>query len=280
MTMRQNGCAMAMLSGLLATMLLAGCSPSAAPAVADRQPSVGIGEDALVQYSLIAALADGDYEGGVSLRELLTGGDFGIGTFERLDGEMIVLGGEIFQGRADGTVRRCGLDEKTPFAAVTQFQEDGRLEKLNAATLEDLDSQLDRKLAHRNTPYALRIDGEFAEVTIRSVPAQTPPYKPLVEVVKNQPTWNHQKVRGTMLGFRCPSWVGTLNVAGYHWHFLSDDRKIGGHVLNCRFTESLLRYDECTALLIRVPQSERFDQFTTDKIKREDINEIERKRDK
>ena len=100
---------------------------------------------------------------------------------------------------------RPNLDGTTPFAAVTFFAADGRLDGLSCATLDDLDSQLDRKLPHRNSPYALRIRGQFAALTIRSVPAQSPPFEPLVEVVKHQATWQHRNLRGTLVGLRCPA---------------------------------------------------------------------------
>ena len=114
---------------------------------------------------------------------MLAGGNFGVGTFSRLDGEMIVLGGKIYQALADGTVRTADIEGTTPFAAVTFFNEDGRIENLAAATLDDLDEQLDGKLPSRNAPCAIRIDGEFTQLTLRSVPAQMRPFQPLVEVV-------------------------------------------------------------------------------------------------
>jgi acetolactate decarboxylase len=263
------------------TAVLTGCSSPMTPVA----PKTNGGsahdvsdDDALVQYSLIAALATGDYAEGASLRKVLADGDFGIGTFDRLDGEMIVLEGQMYQALADGTVRTADLDGTTPFAAVTFFQKDGQMKDVAAATLEDLDKQLDRQLPRHNSPYAIRIDAAFTELTLRSVPAQSPPYQPLVDVVKHQATWQHRDLRGTMIGLRCPSWVGTLNVAGYHWHFLSDDHQIGGHVLACQFREGLLRYDECTTLVIRVPASRAFDDFDADKIKHEDINASLRRR--
>lgn len=234
--------------------------------------------DALVQYSLIAALAAGDYADGFPLREVLDGGDFGIGTFDRLAGEMIVLDGRMYQALTDGTVRQADLGSTTPFAAVTFFNEDGRFEKVAATSLEDLDQQLDRTLPRRNSPYALRLEGTFRAITLRSVPAQSPPFQPLVKIVQDQSTWRKQNVRGVMLGFRCPAWVGTLNVAGYHWHFLSDDHQTGGHVLDCEIDSGLLTYDECSALLIEIPQTKKFDNFDADAIKKQDINTIERQR--
>ncbi len=268
------------LSITAALALTAGCSqaPKHAPATNDAKSAAVTVDDALVQFSLVAALAAGDYTEGTPLSQILADGDFGVGTFSGLDGEMIVLDGQIFQALADGTVRSADLNGTTPFAAVTFFAEDGRSESFAATTLDDLDEQLDRRLPHRNSPYALRIDGEFAELTLRSVPRQLPPFEPLVDVVKHQVTWDERNVRGTLVGLRCPAWIGTLNVAGYHWHFISADRTIGGHVLACSFHDSLLRYDECTSLVIRLPQSGRFDHFDAGKIDKQDIDRIERQR--
>jgi acetolactate decarboxylase len=234
--------------------------------------------DALVQYSLITALAAGDYDQGMPLRKLLANGDFGLGTFDRLDGELILLDGKLYQALADGVIRPADLSGGTPFASVTFFEADGEIEPLSAASLEDLDEQLDRKLPRRNTPYALRIEADLREVTLRSVPAQSPPFQPLVEVVKHQSTWRRENVRGTLIGFRYPKWVGTLNVAGYHWHFLSDDHQFGGHVLNCVFEKASLRYDECDSLVIHIPKTDAFERFDDKKVGEKDIDKIERLR--
>jgi acetolactate decarboxylase len=265
--------------GILA-LLVVGCSPSQRqlPVSATAKPTEVRADDALVQFSVVAALAAGDYIGGPALREVLANGDFGVGTFSHLDGEMTVLDGTIYQALADGTVRAADLDQTTPFAAVTFFNEDGRSENLAAGSLNDLDEQLDRQLPHRNVPCAIRIDGEFSELTLRSVPAQSPPFQPLVKVIKQQVTWQHRNVRGSLVGLRCPAWVGTLNVSGYHWHFLSDDRKIGGHVLACKFQGGLLRFDECTSMVIHLPQSSTFEEFDAGDIKKQDIDQIERQR--
>ncbi len=280
-------------SGSLTALALfvAGCAPSAPP------PTPGAGtsssaspaakpadevslSDALVQFSLISSLAAGDYSNGAPLQRLLKEGNFGVGTFDNLDGELILLDGELLQAQSDGTVRPADPQGSTPFAAVTFFNEDGRIEHLDAATLDELDERLDRELPRPNLPYALRIDGEFRELTLRSVPVQKPPFQPLVEVVKHQTTWKRHNVRGTLIGLRCPAWIGTVNVSGYHWHFLASDKSLGGHVLGCEFRDALLRYDDCHAVVIHLPQSDGFDRFRTDQVKKEDINAIERERTK
>lgn len=139
--------------GIVAALVV-GCAPSPkrAPSSTNGPPAEVTLDDALVQFSLVSALAAGDYVGDTPLRNVLTGGDFGVGTFSRLDGEMIVLDGQMYQALANGTTRTPYLNGTTPFAAVTFFNEDGRIENLAAATLDDLDEQLDRKLPRCNAP--------------------------------------------------------------------------------------------------------------------------------
>lgn len=259
--------------------LSCGCAPKS---VGDPEATLSDGsvrvEDSLVQFSLLAALAADDYSGGAKLTEVLANGDFGLGTFDRLNGEMIVLNGVIYQALADGSVRKAMMEGSTPFASVTFFKEDGRIGYLSARTLDHIERHLDLRL-QSNWPYAIRIDGQFAEITVRSVPAQKPPYRPLVEVVKEQPTWEHSDIRGTLIGIRCPRWMGTLNVSGYHWHFLSDDRTIGGHVLQCDLEKGTVVYDECSSVLIRLPESEEFAKFRIEEVTQGDVDRIERQRE-
>ncbi len=265
--------------GIVAVCCL-GCSSSPPSESASNQirSTEVTADDSLIQFSLLSALAASNYIGGASLREVLASGDFGIGTFNRLDGEMIVLDGKIYQALANGTVRMADLNGTTPFAAVTYFKEDGRIENLAAATLDDLNQELNLKLPRDNSPYAIRITGEFTELTLRSVPAQLPPFQPLVQVVKHQVTWQHHNLRGTLIGLRCPAWMQTINVSGYHWHFLSDDHRIGGHVLACQFQHGSLGFDECTSVVVHIPRSTNFDNFDPGEVKESDIDQIERQR--
>ena len=118
--------------------------------------------------------------------------------------------------------------------------------------LADLDARLDDAPGPKNTFLAVRVDGRFAAITLRSVHRQEPPYRPLAEVVKGQSVWTHKEVSGTLVGFHSPGWVGGLNVPGYHWHFLSDDRTVGGHVLDCRVREGQVQYEVCRDWLIKL----------------------------
>jgi acetolactate decarboxylase len=73
----------------------------------------------------------------------------------------------------------------------------------------------------------------FSHVKVRSVPKQDS-YRPLVEVAKDQPVYNFQNIEGTLAGFFTPSFMSSVNVPGWHLHFLSADLQHGGHLLECR----------------------------------------------
>jgi len=229
------------VSGLLvAAALAAGCAPAA-----DRE--------CLYQVSTIGALTEGVYDGTVTVGELRRHGDLGLGTFDTLDGEMVTLDGRVWRVRADGRAEEAADAETTPFAAVTFLEADHTGSIEGAYDLAALEELLDRLVPTKNVPCAVRLDGTFARVKTRSVPRQTRPYPRLAVVVEQQPTFEFQKVRGTVVGFRCPEWMGGLNVPGWHLHFLTEDRTAGGHVLELTVERVRLALDSCTALHVALP---------------------------
>jgi acetolactate decarboxylase len=208
----------------------------------------------LFQASTIGALLDGGFEGDLSFAELGEHGDLGLGTLNHLDGEMIALDGEFFRADVDGLLNRIGADEKTPFAVVTQFEPsaDVRLpdEEIDHDALLD---RLDALAPDGATSCAIRLDGRFDLVRARSVPRQEPPYRPLTEVVADQHVFELEDVDGTMVGFRFPTYVEGIEVAGYHLHFASADRSRGGHVLGLRSRGLRVRVDPSNDLHIELP---------------------------
>ncbi|MFO7818115.1 MAG: acetolactate decarboxylase [Desulfovibrionales bacterium] len=188
-------------------------------------------KDTAFQTSTIDALLAGVYDGDMSCRELLRHGDFGIGTFQGLDGEMVLVNGNIYQIKADGKVYRPDLALKTPFATVCEFVPDHTLTVNQGADYNALKELIDSSLPNQNLFYAIKITGKFRSMKTRSVPGQEKPYPPLKAVTKNQPEFSMRDISGTIVGFRCPPYVKGINVPGYHLHFISRDRETGGHVL-------------------------------------------------
>lgn len=186
------------------------------------------------QTSTLAGLLAGGYDGKTAIGDLPAKGDTGLGTFDGLDGEMVVVDGLVYQVRADGRVLQPGPNTLTPYAAVAFSRPDRVLDIDKPMSCKDLEESIDRAIPDRNLFYVLRADGVFDSVLTRSVPAQAKPYPPLTEVVKHQSVFDLGRVRGTLVGFRAPAFAGQIAAAGYHLHFLTEARGAGGHVLDCK----------------------------------------------
>jgi acetolactate decarboxylase len=245
-----------------------------------RESSAPRNPHQITQVSVINALAAGRYDGVMPIPELLQHGDFGVGTLDHLDGELVALDGKAYQVRGDGGVVAVAPDRSTPFAVVTRFHPDGAFPCPPVAGLAGLDARMDEALRHRNHFVAIRIDGRFASLTLRSVGRQEPPYRPLVEVAEGQSVWTREDQVGTLVGIRSPAWVGGLNVPGYHWHFLSDDRKVGGHVLDCRIRAGRVRYQVCQDWVLKLDRSDGFNAADLAQDRSREIRRVETARDR
>ena len=188
---------------------------------------------ALYLCSPVNAIVEGLYEQKIAFNELLQHGDFGLGTFDQLDGEMVLLDGEVFQIDSAGAVHRIGREAMTPFACVTFFRAVSEDDVAESLSWDAFQLRLDALMPSRNIFYAFRIDGKFDLIRARSVP-RTENYRPLVDAAGTQSTFEFRQVRGTLAGFYTPAFMSSLNVPGIHLHFLSEDRTRGGHLLECR----------------------------------------------
>lgn len=213
------------------------------------------GRDVLFQVSTIDAALEGLYDGVMPILELGRHGDFGLGTFDQLDGEMIAIDGHFFRSRSDGKVLPVGPEVTTPFAVVTTFHPEKTVAVGQETSLASLQRRLDAELPSMNIFHAIRLDGTFASVKVRSVPRQKKPYPRLTAVVDRQPVNTYSGVRGTLLGFRCPYFVKGANVPGYHLHFISDDRTRGGHVLDLVVSQGTLATESITDFSLRLPNT-------------------------
>jgi acetolactate decarboxylase len=215
---------------------------------AERAPHV------LFQASTIGALLDGSYDGDLTFAELGERGDLGLGTLNGLDGEMIAIDGEFLRADVDGDVTPIGPAERTPFAVVTRFEPTVEAEVAGGLDHEEILAALDELAPPGESTFAVRLDGRFATVRARSVPRQSPPYRPLGEVVADQHVFELTEVEGSMVGFRFPAFVEGIEVAGYHLHFVDTARRRGGHVLGSRSAGPLrVRIDPAEDLHVELP---------------------------
>jgi acetolactate decarboxylase len=213
----------------------------------EREPHV------LFQASTIGALLDGAFDGDLRFAELAEHGDLGLGTLNALDGEMIALDGRFYRADVDGRTSEIDPAERTPFAVVTNFEPTAEATLGDGLDHEALLAALDQLVRAGASSCAVRLDGRFELVRARSVPRQSPPYRPLAEVVAEQHVFELADVEGTMLGFRFPTYVEGIEVAGYHLHFLSADRERGGHVLDSRSSRLRAQLDPSDDLHVELP---------------------------
>jgi acetolactate decarboxylase len=232
-------------------------------------------KETLMQVSTLDALMSGIYEGQLTIGQLVTYGNTGIGTFQGLDGEMIVKEGVVYKIAYDGTVSKPDLSTLTPFACVTFFDEDMKKPIIRGTTLADFPKTADAFLRTVNLFYAVRIDGTFKKMKTRSVPKQTSkPYLPLAEVVKKQSTFEFENIEGTIIGLRCPPYIKGINSPGYHLHFISKDGKSGGHVLDFIIENAEMKIDVTPEFRMIVPESKDFYDFDFTKDTSADLQKV------
>lgn len=241
---------------LIFSVILCGCNT--APEEVNQTAAA---EDTLYQVSTLDGLMQGVYDGEITLDDLLQHGNFGIGTFDALDGEMVVLDGTVYQVLATGEV--ATPDETTvttPFAMITSFTADTEEEGTGIENFDDLKATLDALLPSQNDFYAIEIHGTFSYVETRSVPAQEEPYPLLADVTSAQAVFQFENVSGTLVGYWCPAYIDGVNLPGYHLHFISDDRTMGGHLLDCTIDDASIAIDTLYEFQMLLPQNDHFAQ--------------------
>ena len=207
---------------------------------------------------MLSVLSEGVYDGDVTFEDLKKHGDFGIGTLNGLDGEMVAVAGEFYQIRADGKAYPVEDSMETPFAVVTFFESDKAVSLDKALDYEQLKQYLDSMLPTKNIFYAIKVEGVFKYIKARSVPAQSKPYPSLDEALKEQTIFEFHDVTGTLVGFWCPAYVEGINVPGYHFHFITSDRQNGGHLLDCETENVKIEIDYTSDFFMMSLESDEF----------------------
>jgi len=210
------------------------------------------------QTSTMGALLDGVYDGDVTIRELLQHGDFGLGTFNGLDGEMLVLDGVCYQLRGDGSAQVADADQRTPFAVVTWFEADRSFQVTEPVDRAGLKARIDESLPSTNLIVAVRVTGDFSVIRTRTVTEQHRPYPPFTEATQDQQEVAFSDATGTLAGFRMPDYEQGVSVAGYHSHFVDAERRHGGHALDYVLTQGRVDISVRSELHLSLPHTPEF----------------------
>jgi len=236
--------------------------------------------ETIYQVSLLQGLTLGDYNGSVSVKELKQKGDTGIGTFEGVNGELIMVDGTVYRAKSDGSIETAPDDETIPFANVTFFDTDEKEDISGVSSIADLKKLLDEKVEKlgKNQFYMVRVDGTFKKMHARSELKQEKPYKPLAEALKtDQREFSWDNIEGTVVALYCPQYMKDLNAAGWHLHFVSKDKKYGGHVLELDVDKAELKIDCTQGFNMQLPDTEMFPTLDLTKDQSEDIKKVETK---
>lgn len=195
----------------------------------------------IYQTGTINSLLNAVYDGDTSIGELKAHGDFGLGTFDMVDGEMIVCDNVFYRADENGNISVVSDEVITPFAVVNRFEAEKTLE-VSDQKLASLEQWLETQFESQNMIYAIRIDGKFRDMHLRSEHCQPNTYKKLADTLPAlQHTFVHTNLEGSLVGVWFPKYLEQLNVPGFHFHFVDRDRKVGGHVFDLDLETAIVK---------------------------------------
>lgn len=264
---------------LISALIFGSCRVSPAPSEAAKESLLTPATDFVFQYSIIDALLGGVYEGNLTIGELKKRGDFGIGTFNNLDGEMVVTDGKVFKVRYNGEVKEMSDSVKTPLTYVKFFNPDTTLTlQAEQLTYEGLKDQLGPVL-NENNLYAVRIKGKFERVDARSVSPVSRPYPDLQSHIAagGQTSFSFSDTEGTLIGFVSPQFTARANIPGYHLHYLDKTFSHGGHVFDFQTKEVVVEIDHAQGFTVELNTTPDFESVDLNKNREKELKKVEYK---
>ncbi|MCR5772713.1 MAG: acetolactate decarboxylase [Butyrivibrio sp.] len=234
----------------------------------------------MYQVSTLQALALGYTKGVITVDELKKEGDTGLGTFENVDGEMIVLDGHCYRAMEDGNVVEAAPDTGIPFAAVGKLLRGNTFELSEFSNIEALREELTKRIEEHfglNSMHVVRIDGEFSKIDARSEApyrSQHISLKNLLE--KTQKAFVFENICGSLVGVYFPDYMDGINMPGWHLHFLSDDKTKGGHVFDMSMKKGNVYLDKIASIKIDLPNEPAFDTYSLKAASDDEIKKVEK----
>lgn len=247
---------------------------SASPLVPSDQ------RDPVYQISTLQALVMGNYYGCLEIQDLLTHGNTGLGTFDAVDGELVIIDGHCYRIIKGGKAIEARPHDTTPFASVAFLDEETN-DSLKFDSLTSVDAlrhALDEYLENRgpNNMYVMRVDGYFHFVAARTELRQQEPFKPFAEVLqKDEDRFRFNSIHGTLICFYFPKYLDGVNTPGWHFHFIDDARKVGGHVFDLHLVSGRAIINKTDRFVLDLPHNRAFQEAALDQASKDDIRQIE-----
>ena len=233
----------------------------------------------MFQVSTLQALMLGYSRPVITVSELLKHGNTGLGTFTDVDGEMIVLEGCCYRAMENGDVVPAEPDRGVPFSSVCNMTESeplefGRMENVSQLKVE-LNNFIDSRFG-LNSMHMVRIDGEFDLVDARSESGYESSHVSLKNILaKTQKAFQFEHIRGTLVCVYFPDYMDGINASGWHLHFVSEDRKHGGHVFEIVMASGKGAISKINSIELKLPDEPVFDTYSLKQASEQEIKSVE-----
>ncbi|RBL90265.1 acetolactate decarboxylase [Chitinophaga flava] len=240
-------------------------------------PSPDTTHQPLFTAGVASGLMGGLYEGFYPIDSLKTKGDFGLGAPDKIDGELLFLDGKAYQTQYTGKTAEVLPGQRTPFSMVNFFHTDMVFRVQQPMDKAALYHYLDSLLPNTNGMYAIHLKGRFTHLKTRAFPpVKEHPYPTLASMLNQQRFFTFDKCQGDLVGYRLPSYMDNTNIAGYHFHYLSDTKDAGGHIVDVVAEDVTITISILDSYTVQIPSTPEFDHFDFKKNRQEDIKSVER----
>lgn len=215
----------------------------------------------LFQVSFTDAIMSGLQNGTADAADLVREGKYGLGTPVMPGGELIIVDGEVYVCNPCGKTTKVRGDTSVNFAVVADESESFSFELENTEGYENVRKKIERMItesAGNLNHFCLAImRGRFARVNIRTNEFHISDGK----YVFPQEYSDHEELHATAVGFYCPEYTAGLNMPGWHFHIISDDRRTGGHVMDMSPGKVAVSITVLTEWKLRLPNNEEFNSI-------------------
>ena len=233
----------------------------------------------IFQVSTLQALALGYSRAVLTVGELMKHGETGLGTFEDVNGEMIVIDGKCYRALEDGTVRQAEDNMGVPFSTVAYMEGCREFELSGEYNMESLKSELNNRIEEDfglNSMHVVRIDGDFELIDARSESPYKSMHVSLKDILgKTQNAFKFENIKGTLVCVYFPDYMDGINAAGWHLHFLSEDKKCGGHVFEIIMRSGKGILDKINSIEMKLPNEPVFDTYSLKNASEHEIKAVE-----
>lgn len=258
-----------LIASLITVMSLSSCMNEKRQLEAIKEDNINTSQnksDVFYHYSIWWAFVNKVFEGDITAEALKTKGDIALGSYNLLDGELIMLDGTLYQAKDNGEVLIPNDSIKVAYANAAFFQKDGgfTIDKVN--NYDSLRVVINSNLPSKNFFYGFKIKGHFKYMKCGGLNKQPPPFQEGLDVlIPNRPIFERENFLGTMVGFYCPEFIGNINVAGFHFHFVSDDKKFAGHVMEFEGENLTVEFDKKNEYQFVLPETEAYENVGFEK---------------